>query len=188
MRWVSVLPRASRGDGEGVGDAVPAVVVGELGHRVQRSQSAGSVAPGHGVGAGGQGLAVLSAVGGVAGLFAVHHVGGDGEDRTGCAGPGGTGWYSAQGVVELLHLLAGDRSTRSSSLPNSGKSPSVSKSVTRPVSGSRMQRHLRVLHRGEGVRHAAHARDAEGHQPAHGRCRAEPSGSSHRRICRACSG
>ena len=48
-------------------------------------------------------------------------------------------------AVALKEIEADMESTRGSSLPKHGNSPSVSKSVTRPVSGSRMQRTLAYL-------------------------------------------
>src|SRR5699024_6979403 len=87
-------------DGLGVGDAVQRPVIGQLGHRVQRGQQAVLLSAVAGVGAGGKGSVGLAPVGQGAGVLAIHHVGGDGQD-------GGGGLRVAVGVALLDHLQEG---------------------------------------------------------------------------------
>ena len=102
-----LLAQRTGDDGEGVGDAVLRILEGQLCHRAQGRHRTVAVAMVHGVGAGGEGIAALTAVRGGAGVLAVHHVGGDGQD-------GGGGLAAAVGVVgldvlhEAVHDVVGD--------------------------------------------------------------------------------
>ena len=160
------LAERARRDREGVGNAVAAVFIAELCDRVERGQRARLVAARHRVRARRERLALAAAVRRVAGLFAVHHVGGDGQDGQGvdCTA---IQWVLFQRLIELLDLLAGDgvhavvvvAELREVALDRKVHDDAV----LRVADGA----HLGVLDRGERVRHAAHARDAERHQTAH---------------------
>ena len=87
-------------DGLGDGDAVQRPGIGELGGGVEGGDEAVLLCAVGGVAAGGEGSTFLAAVGGCAGGLAVHHVGGDGQDR-------GRGLGIAVGVLLLDHLDEG---------------------------------------------------------------------------------
>ena len=78
--FLRLAPERVRHDGEGEGDAVFARVVRQLRDGFHGGDAAFGVAPVHGVGARGEGLAGLAPVGGCPRHFPVHHVRGDGED------------------------------------------------------------------------------------------------------------
>ena len=77
---LAVFAEGGRHDGKGVGDAVPAALVRDLGHGIEGGEGAGKVSVMHGVGAGGEGLARRPAVRRGARLFAVDDVGGNGQN------------------------------------------------------------------------------------------------------------
>ena len=87
-------------DGLGVGDAVQSPVVGQLGHGVQRGQQAVLLCAVAGVGTGCERGEGRTAIGQSAGVLAVDHVGGDGQDGGGSLGV-------AVGVALLDHLKEG---------------------------------------------------------------------------------
>lgn len=87
-------------DGLGVGDAVQSPVVGQLGHGVQRGQQAVLLCAVAGVGTGCERGEGGTAIGQSAGVLAVDHVGGDGQDGGGSLGV-------AVGVALLDHLKEG---------------------------------------------------------------------------------
>ena len=140
---------------------------------------------------GASGSPSFAAIRRVAGLFAVHNVGGDGQNGQRVHVRRGRAGTSAQGIVEAgaparrrWNRTRGRRHCRSS-----GNSPSVSKSADEAGLGIADAAHLSILDGGKGVCHAADMpampnaikrRDI--------RYRAAPSGSSRRRICRAYSG
>ena len=80
------MPQRIGGDGEGIGNAVTAIVIAELCHRVQRSQGSVLLPVVYGIGAGGEGSAGLAAIGGSPRILAVHNVGGNGQHRQGMNG------------------------------------------------------------------------------------------------------
>ena len=123
--------------------------------------------PDIGLAPGARGSPCFRPSGGVAGLFAVHHVGSDGEDGQGVPGLAVQA-VLAQSVVELLRLLASDlRPPGRRRVAEAGKSPSISKSVTRPVSGSRMQRTLAYFTAERGSAMQLMPAMPKGHQTAH---------------------
>ena len=84
-------------DGLGVGNAVQGVLVGQLGDGIQGGNQAGLLRAVAGVGAGGQRGPGPAAVGHIAGILAVDHVGGNGQD-----GGGGLGIPVGVVVPDLL--------------------------------------------------------------------------------------
>ena len=106
------------------------------GDGVERSQRAVSVALVHGVRAGRERRAALAAVGVAPVARAVHHVRGDGQHgqrglRVAVEAPRSRSLRKNPRVI-----FAAMSSTRGSSLPNVGQSPSVSNRATRPVASS----------------------------------------------------
>mmetsp|Transcript_18583 Transcript_18583/g.40673 ORF Transcript_18583/g.40673 Transcript_18583/m.40673 type:complete len:569 (+) Transcript_18583:82-1788(+) len=95
------LAQRGRGDGEGVGHAVHAVLVLHLGHRVEGGKSAGAVAAVARVGARSIRLMNGAPVGGGASLLAVHDVASDGQDRHSVLSSA-VGGGAAQGSNQLL--------------------------------------------------------------------------------------
>src|SRR5690554_4195295 len=70
-------------DGEGIGNAVERIFIVNFGDRAQRRQGSAFVATVHGIGARCKGHALGAPVGRRSGLFAIHHIGGNGQDGQG---------------------------------------------------------------------------------------------------------
>ena len=98
-----ILTECGRVNGEGIGDTVTAGIVVELSHRVQGERCAGSVTTVHGVSARSECFASLTAVRRCTSVAAVHHVGGDGEERQGVFGV-----TVARGLLEFLREVISD--------------------------------------------------------------------------------
>ena len=83
------LAQGLRHDGEGVGNAVQGVVIGQFGDGKHGGHGSVSVPAVHRVGPGREGFPGAAAVRRIARLLAVNHVGGNGQDRTGWGGSRG---------------------------------------------------------------------------------------------------
>ena len=93
-----IFAQCIRDNGEGIGNAVLCVGVGNLGHGQHGGNAAVGIPAVHGICTGGKGLPRLSAVRGGAGFLAVNHVGGNGED-----GHGGDGIPVGSPAGQALH-------------------------------------------------------------------------------------
>mmetsp|Transcript_27942 Transcript_27942/g.69736 ORF Transcript_27942/g.69736 Transcript_27942/m.69736 type:complete len:303 (-) Transcript_27942:1411-2319(-) len=147
---------------EGVADAVTAVGVVQLGHRVERCQRATRITAMHWVGARCERFSLLASVGCGSGGLAVDDVGGDGEDRQG----------GLRVAVRLVLTQTGDHSFRD---PFGEFVDSVVivavlgelalyLEVRRDAPLVAHRRHLGISDRTQRVSHHRYASDAVGHE------------------------
>ena len=81
LLFLLAVSESTRVDGLGIGDTVQRILIGQLRHRIQRSQQAVLLCAIAGVRTRCQRLACTASVRHIAGGLAVYHVGGNGQDR-----------------------------------------------------------------------------------------------------------